>query len=175
MHLAVVRNHSPSRNVAPKFGGLDKGARETTGQGYARKAVVHLYFADREAEFLTAEKKTLVPAEDAAAFAKMIIESLINGPQEGRMRTIPEKTILRALYVPPEGPAYVDLSGTIRDNHPGGCRSELMTIYSIVNSLVLNVPEINAVKILIDGNDSMTLTGHIDLRFPFKANMLLVR
>jgi len=41
--------------------------------------------------------------------------------------------------------------------------------------LILNIPEIDAVKILIDGRDAMTLAGHIDLRFPFKANMLLVR
>jgi len=44
------------------------------------------------------------------------------------------------------------LSESVRENHPGGCKSELMTIYSIVNSLILNVSEIEAVKILIGGN-----------------------
>jgi len=39
----------------------------------------------------------------------------------------------------------------------------------------LNIPEIHAVKILIGGRESMTLAGHIDLRFPLKANMLLIR
>jgi len=39
----------------------------------------------------------------------------------------------------------------------------------------LNIPEVDAVKILINGRDRMTLDGHIDLRFPFKANMLLIR
>ena len=52
---------------------------------------------------------------------------------------------------------------------------ELLTIYSIVNSLILNVPNIKAVKILINGNEAKTLAGHIDLQTAIKANMLLIR
>jgi hypothetical protein len=91
------------------------------------------------------------------------------------MRTIPAGTTLRALFVAPDQTAYVDLTATLKDAHPGGIQSEQMTIFSIVNSLILNITEINAVKILIDGREAMTLAGHIDLRFPFKANMLLIR
>jgi hypothetical protein len=63
----------------------------------------------------------------------------------------------------------------VRDNHPGGSNSELLTIFSVVNSLVLNVNEIERVKILIDGQDTQTLAGHIDLDFPHKAHMLIIR
>jgi spore germination protein GerM len=91
------------------------------------------------------------------------------------MRTIPAGTKLLALFVAPDGTTYLDLTATLKDGHPRGIQSEQMTIFSIVNSLILNIPEINAVKILIDGHESMTLAGHIDLRFPFKANMLLIR
>jgi hypothetical protein len=48
-------------------------------------------------------------------------------------------------------------------------------VYSIVNSLILNVTDIEAVKILIEGQESITLAGHIDLQQPLKANMLLIR
>ena len=51
----------------------------------------------------------------------------------------------------------------------------MMTIWSIVNTLVLNVPEIEAVKILIGGGEAETLAGHIDLSRPLRANMPLVR
>ena len=91
------------------------------------------------------------------------------------MRTIPADTTLKAFYVTRDGTAYIDMSDAIRDAHPGGVESELFTIYSMVNSLTLNIPEIDAVKILIGGNEAMTLNGHIDVRFPFKANMLLIR
>lgn len=139
------------------------------------KSVVHLYFADKENSFLSAEQRTLLPTDDVVTFGRAIIEALIEGPREGLMPTIPAATTLNALYVTPDGTAYVDLSAALKDAHPGGVNSEQMTIFSIVNSLILNIPEIDAVKILIAGSEAETLAGHIDLRFPFKANMLLIR
>ena len=142
---------------------------------HSERAVIHLYFADKENSFLIAEKKQLERSDDPAQTGKLIIESLIKGPKEGLMRTIPLDAGLRALFVTKDKTAYVDLTQTAREKHPGGCKSEIITIYSIVNSLILNVPEIDAVKILIGGREAMTLAGHIDLRFPLKADMLLVR
>ena len=148
---------------------------QTTGTQHSEKSVVHLYFSDKENSFLIAEKRALFHSDNPAEFGKIIIKALIDGPREGLMRTIPTGTILRALYVTQDGTAYVDISDAIKDAHPGGIKSELFTIYSIVNTIILNIPGIGAVKILIGGRESMTLAGHIDLRFPFKANMLLIR
>jgi len=148
---------------------------QTTDTQNSDKFVVHLYFSDKSNSFLTAEERNLFHPDKPVEFAKIIIEALIDGPRKGHMRTIPAGTTIRALYVTRDGTAYVDISNTIKDSHPGGIKTELFTIYSIVNSLILNIPEIDAVKILIGGRESMTLAGHIDLSFPFKANMLLIR
>lgn len=148
---------------------------QTTETKPSEKSVVHLYFSDKENSFLIAEKRALIHPDNPAEFGKIIINALIDGPQEGLMRTIPAGTTLRAFYVTQDGTAYVDISDAIKDAHPGGIKSELFTIYSIVNTIILNIPGIDAVKILIEGRESMTLAGHIDLRFPFKANMLLIR
>jgi spore germination protein GerM len=142
---------------------------------HADKAIVQLYFSDKENSFLIAEERKLSHETNPTQFGQTIIAALIQGPTEGLMRTIPAGTKLLALFVAPDGTAYLDLTATLKDGHPRGIQSEQMTIFSIVNSLILNIPEINAVKILIDGHESMTLAGHIDLRFPFKANMLLIR
>ena len=99
----------------------------------------------------------------------------IAGPAQDLMRTLPPGVTLRALFIDQDKTAYVDLNAAVKDNHPGGVRAELFTVYSIVNSLVLNIPEIDTVKFLIEGRDAMTLCGHVDLRFPFKADMLLIR
>ncbi len=142
---------------------------------HADKAIVQLYFSDKENSFLIAEERQVSHATHPAQFGQTIIAALIQGPTEGLMRTIPTGTKLLALFVAPDKTAYVNLTTTIKDAHPGGIQSEQMTIFSIVNSLILNIPEINAVKILIDGQETTTLAGHINLRFPFKANMLLIR
>jgi len=136
---------------------------------------VHLYFSDMETPFLIAEKKVVQHSENPSIFGRAILVALLKGPNDVRVPTVPKGTTLRALYVTDDGTAYADMSESIRENHPGGIRSELMTIYSIVNSLILNVPEIDAVKILVGGKETDTLAGHIDLRYRFKANMLLIR
>ena len=136
---------------------------------------VHLYFSDRDNQFLMAEERVLKSRKDPEFFARSIVEALIKGPQQGLSRTLPAETAVRAVYLTPQGVCYIDLTSSAAENHPGGIKSELLSIYSIVNSLVLNVTEIEAVKILINGDESMTLAGHIDLQIPIKANMLLIR
>jgi hypothetical protein len=91
------------------------------------------------------------------------------------MRTLPPDTTFRALYILDDGTAYVDLSDAVGATHPGGIQMERLSIYSIVNSLILNVSEIQAVKILKNGREALTLAGHMDLRFPLKADLLLIR
>ena len=153
---------------------FEKNTQNVTPQQLDKKKV-HLYFADKDNSFLIAEERTISQAPDPAEFGKTIIEALIKGPLEGLMRTIPVGTALSAFYVTQDGTAYVDLTEEVKERHPGGIKTELITIYSIVNSLTLNISGIDAVKILIGGHESMTLAGHIDLRFPLKANMLLIR
>lgn len=153
---------------------IDKDKKISETQ-YSDQEIVHLYFSDQKNSFLIAEGWNLAHPSNPDEFGKVIVSALIEGPRTGLMRTIPAGTTLKAFYVTRDGIAYVDLSDTIKDAHPGGVKSELFTIYSMVNSLILNIPEINAVKILIGGREAMTLSGHVDLRFPFKANMLLIR
>jgi hypothetical protein len=141
----------------------------------SNKISIHLYFADRNNSFLKSELRVMLQPDDPLEFGRTIVEALIKGPHKGLIRTIPVGTELSAIYIDPDDVCYVDLSESIINKHPGGTNSELLTIYSVVNSLILNVSEISRVKILIDGNEAPTLAGHINLQFPFKAHMLLIR
>lgn len=139
------------------------------------KSAAHLYFADRDNYYLMSEQRVVSHSADSVDYARSLVEALIKGPQIPLVRTIAADTELRAIYIIPDGTCYVDLSQAVEKKHPGGCNSELLTIYSVVNSLILNVPEIKRVKLLIDGKEVQTLAGHIDLEFPLEANMLLIR
>lgn len=139
------------------------------------KNPVHIYFKDKNMFFLVAETREVVYTDDPILLGKTILEMLIKGPEQEFAPTIPQETGLRAFYIGDDGTAYADLTENIQAYHPGGSTTELITIYSIVNSLVLNLPMVKQAKILINGRESMTLAGHIDIRNPFKANMLMVR
>ncbi len=145
------------------------------GPMQSKQSATHLYFADRDNYYLMSEQRSVSHTGDSVDFARSIVEALIKGPQNSLVRTIAADTKLRAVYIIPDGDCYVDLSQAVARNHTGGCNSELLTIYSIVNSLILSVPEIKRVKLLVEGKEVQTLAGHIDLEFPFEANMLLIR
>jgi hypothetical protein len=168
--VIVMRSHQPGA-VRSRIAEGSRPADMASSQA----TPVNLYFSDRNNQFLIAEERVLKSSKHPEFFARSIVEALIKGPQQGLVRTIPAETAVRAVYLTPQGICYLDLTSDVAENHPGGIKSELLSIYSIVNSLVLNVTEIEAVKILINGDESMTLAGHIDLQIPIKANMLLVR
>lgn len=144
-------------------------AGETTNQ------LVHLYFADVTRPFLVAEARVVIDPGDAAAFGRQLVAELIAGSKRGYLATLPKGTQLRSFFLLEDGTAVVDFSVHLRENHPGGCRLEQLTLFSVVNSLILNVDGIDRVKILIDGMEAQALTGHLPLDFPFTADMLLTR
>lgn len=159
----------------PPFSRLSGKKAGSAEVNYPEKAQVNLYFADEQNVYLRSEQRSVPRPPDPAEFGRVIIESLIKGPRGELVRTISEEASLKAFYIAKDGSSYADFTPAIGEKHPGGSSSELMTIYSIVNSLLMNIPEISTVKILIDGQESMTLAGHVDLRFPFKVNTALVK
>ena len=64
------------------------------------------------------------------------------------------------------------------DSHqriPAARIQELMTVYTIVNALLTNLPKLQEVQILIGGQEVDTLAGHVDLRRPLRKNEGLIR
>ena len=54
--------------------------------------------------------------------------------------------------------------------HSGGVLQELLTVYSVVNTLTENLPAVTSVQLLVDGREPNTLAGHVDLRQPLSKN-----
>lgn len=103
---------------------------------------------------------------DAVERARTIAERQLAPPERPLISPFPAGTTLRAIYLTAEGDAFVDLSRHASAGHPGGSLDELFTVYALVNALVSNVQEIDAVQILIEGREVDTLAGHVDLRRP---------
>ncbi len=140
-----------------------------------QKQVVHLYFGGSQGRFLRAEQRIVEQPEDAVLIGRQIVEALIQGSTEGGGRTLPPDARLRSFFITDDSTAYVDFEAAAFDHHPRGVGTELLSIYSIVNTLVLNVEAIRSVKILLGGQEAATLAGHVDLSHTFKADMLWVR
>ena len=78
------------------------------------------------------------------------------------------------MFVSERNEVFVDLDPSIRTSHPGGALQELMTVYTIVNSVLANLPDLQEVQILIGGQEADTLAGHVDLRRPLRKNEAVI-
>lgn len=134
------------------------------------RRAVHLFFVG-EGGTLVEEERLISPRPTVAEEAKEVLTELIRGPVADHFPTIPEGTKLLALFIDMEGTAYVDFDLTLQVDHPGGSLGELLTVYSIVDTLGLNFSEIKLVQILMEGEETPTLTGHLDLRRPLKPRV----
>jgi hypothetical protein len=139
-----------------------------------RKEIL-LYFSDQEGEYLIGEKRKIFKRNQIKEEAKETIIELINGPKGKLIPTLPPRTKLLTLQINDEGVAKVNFSPALSKDHPGGSSAEMMTVYSIVNSLVFNFPQIRRVQILIDGRPIETITGHLSLRKPIPPKPDLIK
>jgi len=129
-----------------------------------------LYFSDQNGDYLIAEKREvpLVPG-----LARATVQELIKGPEgKGLSGTIPEGTKLLDINIE-NGLCTVDLSKEFRDNHWGGSSGEILTVYSLVNTLT-QFPTVEKVEILVEGQKIDTLAGHMDLSAPVSRNSQII-
>ena len=96
-------------------------------------------------------------------------------PPEGVISAIPAGTKVRAVYLSPRGEAYIDLTADAVRGHTGGSLDEALAVFALVNVLTVNLPDITAVQILVDGKEVDTLAGHVDLRHPLKRALEWVK
>ncbi len=102
--------------------------------------------------------------------SNLVLNELIQGPLTvTSTRTIAPKTKILSLTIQ-NGVAIIDFSKDIRDDFPGGALVEDITIKSIVWTMT-QLPGINGVSILINGEYGDSIGGHIllDHTFPIQS------
>jgi len=134
------------------------------------KKITEIYFSDSQERFLVGEKRYINKEEDAAGQAREVVKALLDGSKTGNVSTFPAHVNLRDVKVGKDGTAEVNFSSDLTKLHPGGSAAEMATIYSLTNSLTTNVPEIKAVKILVEGKALSSIKGHISAMNSFKPD-----
>ena len=140
-----------------------------------RKIKARLFYVAEDGTRLTSIERDIAYGDSADDQAREIVEAQIAPAVEPLVSAIPPGTSLRAVFITKSGDAYVDLSREARAGHPGGTVDEMLTVYTIVNALTVNLPAVTAVQVLVDGNEVDTLSGHVDLRRPLAKNLAWVQ
>ena len=125
--------------------------------------LVTLYFPALNEGKLVAESRSFTWAQADSDRVRQIVLTLAEGSHEGYGRVLPASTTVRAVFLASDGTAYIDLSGDLLSEFEPGIQSETLAIYSIVNSITVNIPAVKQVHFLIQGQEVETLDGHADL------------
>lgn len=119
----------------------------------------YLYIPD--SEYLNLNKINIKINENGDKRIFIIFEKLKNSERTA----IPEGTELLSVKVV-RNIVHLNFNSEFHDNHPGGSSAEILTIYSIVNSITSSMRNVNYIKFYINNEEIETLKGHIDLRYP---------
>lgn len=149
-------------DAGPTTGQTANGAAES------RRIQATLFYVGETGTTLIPTSRNVVYGATPVEQARRLIEAQIADAPEGLVSAIPSGTTVRAVFLTDAKEAYVDLGGTIATGHSGGSLDEALTVYTIVNALTVNLPEVTAVQILVDGHEVDSLRGHVDLRAPLR-------
>jgi len=112
----------------------------------------------------------LALSADPVQRSKQLLRTLILDPPTSAQRSLPADVALLEFYLLPDGTGVADFSDTLATATPSGIASEQLAVDSITRTLAANVAPIRRLKILIHGQESETLAGHVDLTGFFAVN-----
>lgn len=136
---------------------------------------VQLFFPGGD-DVLHLEERQLPATTDPEEAATLIASAVLAGPETEHLRgPLPPDIEVGSLHFSADGTVYVDLvSETFASPPASGTRVELLSLYSLVNSIVYNVEGAKSVVILWNGRQPVTFGGHIDTSHPVRPEMGLV-
>jgi hypothetical protein len=136
---------------------------------------VKLYFAGHDRQ-LHSEQREIPVQKDLVTHLGRVVEELLAGPvSEDFLPALPPGMTASWVHINEAGVVYVDLQFAGEGPFPAwGSRHEMLAVFSVVNSLFANTPEITSVVLLRDGQQEPTFAGHLDTSRPLHANTQLV-
>lgn len=108
---------------------------------------------------LRIEERKLPRRTAQMAVAEAAVEEYLKGPAGVTVSNIPKDVRLLNLYKDSDKILYADISDEFRRNFRGDALREFLLLKGLYESLVSNTPDIQDVKVLIEGKEIETLGG----------------
>lgn len=160
--LILLRNYLPEPQVERSLARLGPDKIENL-------RTVKLFFADGDGLRLLPEDR-IIAKGNILQEVRAVADAMIAGPRDSLAPTIPPETRLTTAHLI-DDLLVLDFSRELQSNHVGGTAGETLTIYSLVNTITLNFPQVTRVQILVEGEEIESLAGHIDASRPFSEDL----
>lgn len=161
--VLVFRKYEAARRVA---------APPAKTQQVPGTTVVTLFFATEDGEGLMREGRELEVDEQLEDRIDSVVEELVSGPLGSLAPTLPPNT--RVLGVQMKGDvARIDFGHELVEGLPSGSSAEMTAVYSVVDTVAVNFPQVKGVQFLVDGAPVAELKGHLDVSHPIAPDFSL--
>jgi spore germination protein GerM len=117
---------------------------------------------------LAMEERRIQRQASMVSTAEAIVEEYLKGPANMVKSHIPAGTKLLGVYHGGDGLLYLNLSDEFRRNFQGDALTEFLVLKGLYESIISNVEGINDVKLVIEGKESDSLGGHMNILYPLK-------
>jgi hypothetical protein len=133
-----------------------------------RKVV--LFFVT-EGVALVREARELEACGEVQECLENLLDELFSGPVGDFEEALPESSSVKSVLI--EGDlAVIDLNQAFATDLPSGSSAEMLAVYSIVDTVCVNLPQIARVKLTVEGNPNTRLR-HLDLSDPLQPDYSL--
>lgn len=124
---------------------------------------------DDDGVFRSRKFSSVLPSEPGAR-AKAILETLIAYyVDKPSPHPLADGAGVNDVFLLNQKLAVVDLNQAFAEGHRSGIMVEDFTVMSLIDSLAVNFPQLEQVKILVDGKERETLAGHADLKSAYNT------
>jgi len=144
---------------------------ESAGPG---EAVAFTLYFPADGGTLGTERRELQVTESPRDRTRKIVQALLAGPNaSGLYRPFPEGVALGSILMA-DNVLYLELTWEGHADPPAsGSTEEIQRVFSLIDSVCLNVPEAQSVVLLWNGLQRETFAGHVDLSRPLRADRSL--
>lgn len=158
--VLIRQKYQASREVPPQ-----PHLQQPSG---ARTAVLFFVTDDNR---LAREARELEPCGETTACVKSLLDELFSGPVGEMNEALPEGAAFNTVQIAGDT-AMIDLNRNFADDLPSGSSAEMLAVYSIVDTVCANFPQIAKVKLTLEGSGETRLR-HLDLAEPLAPDYTL--
>lgn len=125
---------------------------------------VTIYVPSDQDGLLHERQATATVSSDRNARAREVLRALVAVCREkDSPHPLAPAADVDAVFLLPDGLAVVDANAALAQGQSSGILAEELTVAAMAQTLAANVPGITRIKLLVDGKDTGTLAGHLDL------------
>jgi hypothetical protein len=161
--LGVYVLHGPGRGPASREHFVPLAAELEGIRG------ITLYYGVPGSDSLGEEYRDVVVKDRPADQVRAIYRELVAGPTESHVALLPDGAEVVNAYLTPRGTLFLDWNRALVLGFRGGSGRERLLIESIVRTAAENLPDVEEVAILVDGNPIETIGGHYDVLAPLSV------